>query len=53
MCVHRCLSIPVTLYAVVKCPQLLEGGGAKLFQDYLQTLHDFNSELGGGATVAR
>lgn len=47
------MSIPVTLYAVVKSPQLLEGGGAKLFQDYLRAVHSFNTKLGstvvGGA----
>lgn len=39
------MSIPVTLHAVVKRPQLLEGGGAKLLQVYLQALRDFNAEL--------
>ena len=40
------MSIPITLYAVIKCPQFLEGGGAvKLFQNYMQTISDFNVEL--------
>lgn len=44
--VIRCMSIPVTLYGVVKCPKLLGGAAAvKLFQDYLQSICDFNAEL--------
>lgn len=42
------MSIPVTLYAVVKCPQLLGPGGELLFQSYLHTIHKFNAELSGG-----
>ena len=39
------MSIPVTLYAVIKCPQLLEGSAALVFQKYQQTVRDFNLEL--------
>lgn len=46
LCVSfRCMSIPVTLYAVLKCPQLLEGNAAFIFQKYQQTMRDFDSEL--------
>ena len=47
-CNVRCMSIPVTLYAVVKRPQLLEEEGATLFQQYLQSINSFNATLGGG-----
>ena len=49
----RCMSIPVTLYAVLKCPQLLEGNAAFVFQKYQQSLHDFDSELSSRSEKSR
>lgn len=39
------MSIPVTLYAVVKCPQLLDENAAFVLQNYLQSVCDFDREL--------
>lgn len=41
------------MYAVVKSPQLLEGAGARVFLDYLQTVHHFNGELSGSGVRGR
>lgn len=41
----RSMSIPVTLYAVIKCPQLLGEDGKKLLQGYLHNVRKFNTEL--------
>ena len=51
--VYRSMSIPVTLYAVVKCPQLLGSAGEEVFQRYLQTIRDFNAELSGSGSSPR
>ncbi len=43
------MSVPVTMYSIMKRPQLLGGGAAEgLLQNYLQTIHNFNTQLSIG-----